>query len=431
MLLRMTRSSIGRSLLLGGGVALCIAHGVAQKLEVAPQRVMSDEAATVRVVGLEPKAHVTLRAELVDGAGEPWGSQAEFEAGATGVVDTSQQAPVKGSYRTVSTAGLVWSMMPKSKGVRGYRVPGGDGIQRIEISCDQAGKQLSTITLEEAFRSSNVRRIQLTGKLHGFLFLPNGTGAHPGMVVVGGSEGGVPEAKAEWLASHGYVALALAYFHYEGLPPVLENIPLEYFGQAIGWLMQRPEVVPDRVGVMGTSRGGELALLLASLYPQIHAVVAYVPANVRYPSCCGRGPGAAWTLSGRPLAYVRPGTSGGAGEMMAEIAVEYTQGPVLVIGAAEDGVWPSAAMTHTIEGRLKREHFKYEFVRLEYPHAGHRAGNPVIEPTWSGGAIHPVSGAEVDFGGTPEGNAASSLDAIPKVLAFLDRSLPPSAPPKQ
>jgi hypothetical protein len=30
----------------------------------------------------------------------------------------------------------------------------------------------------------------------------------------------------------------------------------------------------------------------------------------------------------------------------------------------------------------------------------------------------------MNFGGTPEGNADSSLDAIPKVLDFLRRSLP-------
>jgi hypothetical protein len=35
----------------------------------------------------------------------------------------------------------------------------------------------------------------------------------------------------------------------------------------------------------------------------------------------------------------------------------------------------------------------------------------------------PVSSAEVDLGGTPQGNAESSMDAIPKVLKFLRGSL--------
>ncbi|HXP43668.1 MAG TPA: hypothetical protein VN833_25690, partial [Candidatus Acidoferrales bacterium] len=59
-----------------------------------------------------------------------------------------------------------------------------------------------------------------------------------------------------------------------------------------------------------------------------------------------------------------------------------------------------------------------------YPHAGHRAGMPEIVPAWHGGLTHPLTGARENLGGTPEGNAASSLDAAPKVLEFLQRSLP-------
>src|SRR5258708_18671618 len=83
-------------------------------------------------------------------------------------------------------------------------------------------------------------------RLHGVLVLPSSAGKHPGVLVLGGSEGGVPRQRAAWLASHGFAALALAYFNYEDLPPRLEAIPLEYFGRAIGWLMKRPEVAPDQ-----------------------------------------------------------------------------------------------------------------------------------------------------------------------------------------
>jgi hypothetical protein len=36
---------------------------------------------------------------------------------------------------------------------------------------------------------------------------------------------------------------------------------------------------------------------------------------------------------------------------------------------------------------------------------------------------HALTGEPEDLGGTPEGNAASSLDAIPKMLDFLQQSL--------
>ncbi len=44
---------------------------------------------------------------------------------------------------------------------------------------------------------------------------------------------GLWEHAAALLASHGYAALALAYFGVEDVPKDLINIPLEYFGTAL------------------------------------------------------------------------------------------------------------------------------------------------------------------------------------------------------
>jgi pimeloyl-ACP methyl ester carboxylesterase len=62
----------------------------------------------------------------------------------------------------------------------------------------------------------------------------------------------------------------------------------------------------DFVAVHGPSRGGELALLIASLYADIRAVVAVVPSGVVIgafgPSEPGdRRPRGAWTLEGKPV----------------------------------------------------------------------------------------------------------------------------------
>ena len=57
------------------------------------------------------------------------------------------------------------------------------------------------------------------------------------------------------LLSHGwFAALALAYFRFQDLPKQLEGIPLEYFGEALAWMKQRPEIDPGRLAVLGTSR---------------------------------------------------------------------------------------------------------------------------------------------------------------------------------
>jgi dienelactone hydrolase len=399
----------------------------AQTLDIIPNRVLVDESAVIRARGLEPNERISIQAELVDGADEPWSSQAEFIADAQGAVDTSQQAPVKGSYEGVSAMGLIWSMKPAAKHVASYHTPRDLGSQIIKFHLMRNGQQVASAQMEQLGVAEGVQQIKVEGQLHGVLFLPNTKERRPGVLVVGGSEGGMPLGKAAWLASRGYAAFALAYFRYDDLPPLLEGIPLEYFGSALAWMMQRPEISADRIAVVGTSRGGELALQLGSMYPQIKAVVAYVPANVRYPACCGntRVP-YAWTWQGQGLAFEFPRGRGRNPEPApgAAIAVEHTHGPILLISGEDDGVWDSTGMANAIVGRLKQTHFPYSYEHLKYPHAGHRAGRPQIVPTWHGSVRNPTSGREENLGGKPQGDAQSSLDAIPKVLEFLRESLP-------
>lgn len=181
---------------------------------------------------------------------------------------------------------------------------------------------------------------------------------------------------------------------------------------------------------MGISRGGELALQLGSMHPAIKSVVAYVPANVRYPACCGRtSVPYAWTWHGQLLNYVAlrlaPFPSA---RIAAAIDVERIEGPILLISGEDDRVWPSPLMTAAVVERLRHAHFPFPVERLNYPHAGHLAGRPEIFPAWHGTVRHPVSGQEMDLGGNARGDAESSLDAIPKVLAFLKRSLTLNAP---
>ncbi|HTV13181.1 MAG TPA: acyl-CoA thioesterase/bile acid-CoA:amino acid N-acyltransferase family protein [Acidobacteriaceae bacterium] len=406
---------------LGAAAALPIA---AQKIEIYPSTVLIDQVPSVRVTGLAPGATITLAADLIDGADHPWNSAADFTADAQGVVDLATQAPVKGSYRDASAMGLVWSMRSPARDAHMYVMPHELAAQAIHFHLIENGKPVADADLTQRILADGVSRVRLEGQLHGTLFVPPGDGLHPAVLVLGGSEGGLSATRAAWLASHGYAALALAYFRYEGLPDQLRDIPLEYFGAALGWLKSRSGVDPNRIAVLGTSRGGELALQLGSMYPIIHAVVAYVPANVRYPSCCGRPFGAAWTLHGEPLAWAAPGFNRDpARTLAAGIAVEHTHGPMLMIGGESDGVWPSSEMVHAAADRLRQEHFSYPVVTLIYPDAGHRAGMPAIIPAWHNAMRHPASGTLMDLGGTPEGNAASTLDAIPKVLDFLKQSL--------
>src|SRR5262249_22942486 len=113
----------------------------------------------------------------------------------------------------------------------------------------------------------------------------------------------INETDAGLLASHGYVTFALAYFRAEGLPKQLSAIPLEYLKKGIDWLAARDPVEGKRLGVVGASKGGELALLLASYFPGLKVVVARVPSHVVWFDL-GSFKRSGWTLAGKELPFV-------------------------------------------------------------------------------------------------------------------------------
>jgi dienelactone hydrolase len=413
-----------RALLVASLCATGICTLPAQELEITPTQALCDGVAILRASGLRPNEIVTIQAVLVDGDEHHWSSEAEFLTDSQGTVDVSRQAPLKGSYNEVSAMGLVWSMKPEDKNTMRYSPPRELGTQIIQFRLLDNGKSVAKAEYEQRKVADGVRQIKVQGELHGVFFAPGMSGSYPGVLVVG--RGGAPQELAAWLASHGFAAFALAYFGYDDLPKELEAIPLEYFGRALAWMKQRPEVMADRIAVLGNSRGAELALQLGSMYPHIRAVVAYVPANVRFGGNGTRVP-YAWTWQGHPLAYILPqrGLFNNPGAALpAQIPVEQTHGPVLLISGDDDETWPSSIMANAIVNRLKDAHFQYRVEHLRYPHAGHLAGRPEIVPAWHREVERPFPG------GTAKGDAESSLDAIPKVLEFLQASLQTAPPVK-
>ena len=101
-----------------------------------------------------------------------------------------------------------------------------------------------------------------------------------------GGTGGLVEFKAALLASHGFAALALAYFGYDDLPPsTLPEVELNYIVEAAEWLCLHPKVLPNGIAVHSHCMGTWLTLLLASYRTDlVKAVVAISP----WPVAIGR-----------------------------------------------------------------------------------------------------------------------------------------------
>lgn len=256
----------------------------------------------------------------------------------------------------------------------------------------------------------------------------------PGIVVLGGSEGGIEGAQklAQPLAEEGYATLAVAFFGTAGLPQNLQDVPLGYFDRAIDWLRAQPGIDRRRIAILGASKGGEAVLLVASRRNDLAAVVAGVPSDVAWQGINrqDRTPRSSWTDASGPVAYVPfdrsvPFTTiydlyqrsrGPYGdEGAAIIPVERISAPLLLIAGENDNLWPSADMTRRMARRLDAAHFRHRFTHVEFPNAGHGIiGRPL-----------PPNRAEElnELGGTTQGNATARAESWRMILEFLDRSL--------
>ncbi|CAG7845307.1 hypothetical protein USB125703_01569 [Pseudoclavibacter triregionum] len=262
----------------------------------------------------------------------------------------------------------------------------------------------------------------------------SGAVSAPAVLVLGGSEGGMAsgvDEQSRALAAAGYHALTLAYFGAEGQPKAMEALPLERFDEALAWLAAQPGVDPGRMAVLGTSKGGEAALLVGAAHPELKAVVANVPSSVVWQGMDLQEPwrmgslGSTWSRGGAevpflpypeqvpngPLAtFYEAGLAAVGGHPDAVIPVEKITGDLLLVCGEADEMWPSCEMSRQIEERAAGGP---EVTLLSYPDAGHFASGVPVD------ASAPGYSSLDGLGGTVEGNAAARADSWPRTLDHL------------
>ena len=419
-------------------------------IRISSPLTLADQPIAIELRGFGPNEVVEVVSRRRDLMNNAWRGWARFRTDGQGAVDLRSQAPIEGSYDGISPMGLFWSMVLEE--ARGPDDPERDITEVLSVTLKAralkgAGK--AEVEVKRTFVASGVTDCWLREDgLVGRLFLPPGDGPHPAVVVLSGSSGGVNLPVAALLASHGFATLALGYFGMEGLPPTLDAIPLEYFARAIAWLRRQAGVRDDFVGAVGASRGGELALLLGATFPEVRAVVAYVPSAVLHSGLSRAGedgrPGPAWTHKGSPLPWLQQenrATENGcvdwsappfaltplfesslrdpAAVARAMIPVERIKGPVLMISGTDDRMWPSRALADLAMRRLSEHKHPHPFEHLVYEGAGHMIFPP-FAPTTRRHSVHPVLDVGLAFGGSAAADAMACIDSWPRVLAFLE-----------
>jgi dienelactone hydrolase len=245
------------------------------------------------------------------------------------------------------------------------------GLAVIALALCPAGARAASMLLVPATST--------TPAIPAYVVKPSGAGPFPAVVILHGCEGfnGIAAVAADRLATLGYVVAALDTLTPNNIPPCTKQdatgVTAGDARAALAWLAARPDVIPDRLGIIGFSMGAGAALNLvdpaggpAAPPPGLRAVVAY------YPPCSGHD---------------------------GNVAV-----PVAIFIGALDQVTPAAACT---------------------AFAGAGGGKPVLLNTYPG-ATHGflIPGPDREFAGTPvRYDEIATADSAIKTARFFAQYL--------
>ena len=166
----------------------------------------------MRVDGLAPGDRVTIRAWSRDWGGRRLEARARFIADPSGLVDLTHDAPLDGDYAGVDPMGLVWAASPVPAAAGDAPAAGGLPSAPLTIRAEVAGEVVGeTVVERRRLPEGVVREVVRDGSVVGTLFHPVDGGRHPGVILLGGSDGGLHELDAALLAGHGFAVLAQAY----------------------------------------------------------------------------------------------------------------------------------------------------------------------------------------------------------------------------
>ena len=311
------------------------------------------------------------------------------------------------------------------------------------IAAAQSPPQSSPAAVEET---------AIAGFPHAKLYRLPGAEPRPVVVILAGAEGGDDASKrfGPLLARLGYAAVGLPYYSPNwgsyGPPPQFSDLPGSFIDIRVDQLAELRTTLSKMSGadtehfaLFAGSKGSEFALIAASHFPWIDAVVAYAPSDLVWEGWGlemleAEGTRSSFSFGGKPLPFMPyrgfvEGLAAGPKadlraihengradhpdrEAAARIPVETYRGKLMLVAGDRDQLWNSGQMSRNIVAA--RDKAGLATTALIYPDAGHDLG---------GGSGTPRD--DPRGGGSPEANAKARADAWPKVVQFLKDALRP------
>ena len=241
--------------------------------------------------------------------------------------------------------------------------------------------------------------INTSVKTEGFegILFPGNCSKEKVLIVMSGSDGGMSLSRqeAEFYHQNDIPALALGLFKTKETPKELSHVPVEYVESAIRWLKEQGY---KRIGIDGTSKGSEMALIAASLFHDISFVIVRVPSHFVSEGLSGSGKDKApsgtscWSYRGKDLPYApyRNRTFNILKMFLKEkemhiitfnrdkdvtpetlIPIEKIQAPILMLSSKHDEVWPSYDSATYMEQKLVDINYPYPHKHVAYEHMSH------------------------------------------------------------
>ncbi|MEC1261752.1 acyl-CoA thioesterase/bile acid-CoA:amino acid N-acyltransferase family protein [Bacillus swezeyi] len=404
-----------------------------------------DENINLKICGLNPFDIVDIVVTVKDEADVTWRSHAVFQANQSGEVNPAAAIPLKGTYQVQDQMGLFWSMQPVGSSRSFQKKSVHPSVYRIEVRQNERvilSKEIKRLLVYETIKRQEIEENGFSG----VFFRPLTADRPPVIIVLGGSDGGLDETIAGMLSNYGYATFAIPYFQYKQLPKTLAEIPLEYFQKAIAWLLRQEGLDHGQIGIFGRSKGGELALLIGSHFPDIRFVISHVGGGIVF-----QGVGlkklrqtSSWSLGGAPLAFAplplftisqlwtfmkqkitrqpqsflelyQKALHNIKDDHPSIIKAENIKGPVFLTSSTDDLVWPSAFMSEKVVERLKVNGFPHSVQHLCFENAGHNIRPPYF-PTAA------RQSGTVVYGGETAADALASQTFWRELLLFLEKT---------